>query len=209
MKRGDGYMRFLKRIKYNSPVILTFALVSLLTLLVGYLTKGASNLLLFSVYQSTPADLFFYLRLFGHVLGHVSLEHYVNNFVLILIIGPILEEKYGSKLMLLLILLTAVITGAVHILLSPGTALMGASGIVFMLILLGSYVNLQQGRIPLTLILAVAIFIGQEIAAGILDQDNISQMAHIIGGACGACLGFLINRNKFKTEETSETSEEE
>ena len=40
----------------------------------------------------------------------------------------------------------------------PGSALLGASGIVFMLIMLASLAGMKDGRIPLTLILAAALF---------------------------------------------------
>lgn len=39
----------------------------------------------------------FYVRLFGHVLGHASWDHFTGNILLILVIGPMIEEKYGSK----------------------------------------------------------------------------------------------------------------
>ena len=177
------------RINYNSPVILSFALLSLGTLGLGMLTNQVSTMMLFSVYPGSPSDVLFYFRLFGHVLGHASWEHYVNNFLLILIIGPMLEEKYGSEKMLIMILITAFVTGLASIIVS-NNALLGASGIVFMLILLSSFANFQKGKIPLTLILVVIIYVGREVMNGILVKDNISQFAHIIGGICGGTFGF-------------------
>lgn len=179
----------IKRIKYNSPVILTFTFLSLIVLALGYLTKMQSTYLLFSVYRSSLADLFFYIRLFGHVLGHADLAHFFNNFLIILLIGPMLEEKYGSSSIAMMILITAAVTGIFNILFFK-TALLGASGIAFMMILLGSFVNIERGKIPLTFILVVVIFIGREIVEGLFIQDNISQLTHIAGGVCGAFFGF-------------------
>ena len=71
-------MKHLKSIKYNSPVVLTFAIISALVLLVSMLTQGKSTLLLFSVYRGSLLDPLFYVRLFGHVLGHADLAHYTN-----------------------------------------------------------------------------------------------------------------------------------
>lgn len=187
-------MKLISRIQYNSPVVLTYALLSLLTLLLGYFTKGASTLMLFSVYRSPMSEVLFYARLFGHVLGHINLEHYVNNFLLILLLGPMLEEKYGSKAILFLILTTALITGGLFLLINGDSALLGASGVVFMLILLSSYVNLEKGKVPITLILVVAIFIGREIFSGLYVTDNVSRVTHVVGGACGAGLGYFLNR---------------
>jgi membrane associated rhomboid family serine protease len=137
-----------------------------------------------------------YFRLFGHILGHVDIDHFFNNFLIILLTGPMLEEKYGGKNMLLMIVFTAVVTGLIHILLFPNMMLLGASGVVFMMILLSSFVNLTKGKIPLTLIVCVVVFVGREISGGLLVQDNISQITHILGGGCGAFFGFYLNRTR-------------
>lgn len=51
--------------------------------------------------------------------------------MLILVVGPLLEEKYGSGAIASVIITTALVTGIVHWLLFPGTMLLGASGVVF------------------------------------------------------------------------------
>ncbi len=181
------------RIQYNSPVILTFALISTIVLLLDqYL--GFSLMTFFTVYPVfEPWDPIWYLRLFSHALGHGSWEHLVSNFAIILLIGPILEEKYGSRDMLFMILLTAFLTGVLQIIFFD-TALLGASGIVFMMILLGSFTNSQTGYVPLTFILVVILYLGREIFNS-MGSDNVSQFAHIIGGVCGGIFGFVLNRS--------------
>lgn len=185
----------LKRISYNSPVILTFTFLCLLALLLGYLTKQATTVLLFEVYRGSLRDILFYFRLFGHVLGHANWDHLVSNSLMILVLGPVLEEKYGAKKMVAMIAVTAFVTGILNIILT-NNALLGASGIVFMLILLSSIVNIQKGKIPLTLILVVVIYIGREVANGLLVKDNISQFTHIIGGICGGAFGYFSGRRR-------------
>ena len=118
------------RVQYNSPVVLTFAFVSLCSLILGYLTRGWSTRLLFCVYGSGLADPFTYLRLLGHVLGHADYAHFMGNMMLFLVIGPPLEEKYGSGRFLACIAVTAVVSGLVQMVFFPTTALLGASGIV-------------------------------------------------------------------------------
>lgn len=185
-----------KRLQYNSPVILTFALLSFVALILGIATKNQSTYYVFSVYRSPVGQVLTYVRLFTHVLGHADFSHYLNNFMIILLIGPLLEEKYGSRNMVFMILATALVTGLLNIALFL-SGLLGASGVAFMLILLSSFVNLEKGRIPLTFILVVIIFIGREIADGILVVDNISHLTHIVGGFCGALVGFFLNKDKF------------
>ncbi len=178
------------KVKYNSPVVLTFAIVCAVTLAVSYLTSGASNALLFVVRRGPLTDPLTYLRLFTHVLGHASLDHYVSNMMLFLLLGPMLEEKYGSRDLALVIAITAGVTGLIHCLISP-TGLLGASGVVFAFIILASMTSFQAGEIPLTLILVVLLYLGREVAAGLFVQDSVSQLAHIAGGLSGALCGYM------------------
>ena len=87
-------MRF--RIQYNAPVVLTFALIALGALGLDLLTGGWSTLHLFRVYRAPLTDPLTYVRMVGHVLGHSGYAHYLGNMMLLLVVGPPLEEKYGS-----------------------------------------------------------------------------------------------------------------
>lgn len=179
-----------KKIHYNSPVVLTFFFLSLAALVLDILTKGWTTRHLFSVYSSPVTPLFF-VRLFGHVLGHSGYAHFSGNMVLFLVVGPPLEEKYGSRALLTGILLTALVSGLLQCLLFPGKALLGASGIVFMLILLSSLAGMKAGSIPLTLILVAVIYLGQELYSGLFLQDNVAHFMHLVGGACGTGFGLI------------------
>ena len=182
------------RLQYNSPVVLSFALLSFGVLLLGLLTGGRSNTLLFSVYRSSLLDPLTWPRFFLHVLGHASFTHYISNMMLILVVGPPLEEKYGGRALLWAIAVTALISGLVHWLFFPGSALLGASGIVFMMIVMSSLAGMKDGRIPITLILVLLLYVGGEIVDGVVLSDNVSQLTHIIGGICGAFLGLSMRK---------------
>ena len=190
-------MTFFKKIHYNSPMVLTFFFLSVSALLLDILTKGWTTVHLFSVYRSPITPLFF-VRLFGHVLGHSGYAHFAGNMVLFLVVGPPLEEKYGSKALLAGILLTALLSGLLQCALFPHTALLGASGIVFMLILLSSLAGMKAGSIPLTLILVAVIYLGQELYSGLFVQDNVAHFMHLVGGACGTGFGFYCGRAALK-----------
>ena len=181
-------------IQYNAPTTLNFALISFLVLVLHYATRGDSTTKLFCVYRSPLTDLLTYPRFFTHVLGHSSFAHYSGNITLMLVLGPTLEERYGSRTMLLSIIFTAFISGALQWLLFPGVALLGASGIVFMMILMASLGGMRSGGIPLTLILVFAIYVGQEIVSALTATDNISHLTHIIGGICGAVIGVGLRK---------------
>lgn len=183
-------MKRLFRLQYNAPVTLTFALISLGALLLGKLTDGWTTTYLFSVWHSSLADILTYPRFVLHVLGHADFSHYIANMMMILVVGPGLEEKYGSKNMLSAIIITALVSGLVHWFLFPGTMLLGASGIVFMMIVMASLAGMRDGRIPITLILVLVLYLGGEFVDGVTLKDNVSQLTHIIGGICGAVLGL-------------------
>ena len=188
-------MTFFKKIHYNSPVVITFIFLSVSALLLDILTKGWTTVHLFSVYRSPITPLFF-VRLFGHVLGHSGYAHFAGNMVLFLVVGPPLEEKYGSKALLAGILLTALVSGLLQCALFPHTALLGASGIVFMLILLSSLAGMKTGSIPLTLILVAVIYLGQEIWDAVMVRDNVAHFMHLVGGACGTGFGFWAGKKR-------------
>ena len=99
------------QVSFNSPIILGFVILSFIVYIVDNLTGGFSTRLLFSVYRSSFISPFTYIRFFGHVLGHAGLDHFLGNIMLILVIGPMLEEKYGSSNILFVILATALVTG--------------------------------------------------------------------------------------------------
>ena len=182
------------RIQYNAPVVLSFAIISFGVLMLDRFTGGRSTRMLFSVYRSSFNDLATYPRFVLHVLGHSGYSHYIGNMMMILVVGPPLEERYGSRALFWAIFVTALVSGMVHWLFFPGTALLGASGIVFMMIVMSSLSGMREGSIPLTLILVLVLYIGGEVVNGVTLADNVSQLTHIIGGLCGAFLGMNMRR---------------
>lgn len=181
------------KIRYNAPVTLTFALISTLILAADQLLGTEIIPTLFtmpprsSFSLSNPAN---WVRLFTHIAGHGDWSHLLGNFAFILLLGPILEEKYGALSVLLMVFITAVATGLLNGIFSD-YALLGASGVVFMMILLVSFTNIRNGEIPLTFILVVALYLVKEIIGAFNTGDQISQFAHIAGGVFGSLFGFL------------------
>ncbi|WP_411336490.1 rhomboid family intramembrane serine protease [Ruminococcus gauvreauii] len=184
------------KISFNSVVILGFVTLSFLALAINYLTRGASNQLLFMTYHSSLLSPLTYIRFFTHVLGHSGWEHFIGNMMYVLLLGPLLEEKYGSLKMLEIIGIVALVTGIINYIFFWNVALCGASGVVFAFILLSSFTRFKEGEIPLTFILVAIIFLGQQVYYGMFMQDNISNLSHIIGGIMGAVFGFVFMKNQ-------------
>lgn len=181
------------RIRYNAPVILTFTLLSTGILIINQVVGGFTEAFFVS-YPTFSGSILDFLRLFTHVAGHRNWLHLMSNFSFILLIGPVLEEKHRSGALLAMLMVTALVTGILNIIFFS-TGLMGASGIVFMLILLSSFTNIRSGEIPLTFVLIVVLFLAKEFINA-FAEDNISQFAHIIGGICGSLFGFIFTRAK-------------
>ena len=180
------------RITYNAPVVLTFALAAVLVHVATYFAGDAVRQWFVAYPRFDGMQT--YVGLFTHILGHANWQHLMGNFMLIMLIGPILEERYGSMQLLIFILVTALITGLTNIVL--GNMLVGASGIAFMMIILASTANIRQGDIPLTFIAVALIWLGGEVVQAIKNDDNISHTAHLIGGIAGGMFGFLSARAK-------------
>lgn len=186
------------RVSFNAPVTLTFAALCVAARLIDMLTGGSANRLVFSVYSAPLSDPLTWVRCVCHVLGHADWSHLIGNMMYILLLGPMIEEKYGAKNTAVVILVTAAVTGAVNMILFPRVMLLGASGVVFAFILISSITVREDRTIPVTFILVALLYLGQQIYEGLTVRDNVSQIAHIAGGAVGSVLGFLLSKKKKK-----------
>ena len=191
------------RLSFNAPAVLTFTALCVIAQLISMLTRGESNRVLFSVYRATLLDPLTWVRCFTHVLGPAGWEHLLGNIMYILILGPMIEEKYGTATTAFIMAATALVIGVINMVFFPGVMLLGASGIVFAFILIASITIREDNTIPVTFILVAVLYLGQQIWQGLFSQDNVSQMAHIVGGAVGAVLGFLLGKAQQKKNRSS------
>lgn len=184
------------KIRYNSPVVLTFSLVCIAVFVLDVIFSAGGGpqagpvtqkfFMLRGVFDySNPLD---YLRLFTYTMGHANQAHIMGNMSIFLLIAPIMEEKYGSRNVLIMMVLTALVTAFFQILLF-NSGLLGASGIVFMFIVLVSFADARKGTIPLTFILVVIFYVGTEILHS-MQNNQVSEYAHIAGGIMGALFGM-------------------
>lgn len=193
MKGGENLHKKLK-ITFNAPITLGFVIICFIATLLGVISNGTITQTLFITYHSSLTNPMTYLRFITHIFGHSGWSHFIGNASYLLLLGPMLEEKYGSKVLLEIMGITAVVTGLVNYIFFWNVGLCGASGVVFAFIILASFTGFKEGEIPLTFILVAIIFIGQQVYEGIAVQDNISNMAHIVGGIVGAIVGYLLNK---------------
>ena len=177
---------------YNSPVILTYFFICLIILLIDKLCKGKFSATFFTTYKNDSLlNPLTYFKLVSHSLGHADWDHLYSNFIKILLIGPLIEEKYGSINLLSAMILTSLIIGIVNKLFGKG-GILGASGVAYMLILLSSFVNMENGKIPITLTLIILFFVVDEVIKLFRrKKDGVSHLGHITGAICGVVFGIL------------------
>ena len=182
------------KIRYNSPVVLTFAILSVSLFFLNISLMNALDGILILQPNFDSSSLGNYISLFTYTLGHADTNHLIGNMSLFLILGPIIEEKYGSFSLLMMMMVTAFITAMMQIIFFAN-GLLGASGLVFMFIILSSFTGTEKGGIPLTFILVLILYVSVEIVNS-FSSDNISQFAHIIGGVIGSVFGFFVKKKK-------------
>lgn len=179
--------------QYNSVVVLSYFFACFVITAIDSIVKGKFVHKFFCTSRTSLLDPLTYFRLFSHSMGHRDWRHFTNNFIKILLIGPMLEEKYGSINLLLMMIITSGIVGIANRLFSD-RGVRGASDIVFMMIVLSSFVNIQGGKIPFTLVLIMIFFVFDECIDLIAKKDdNISHMGHLVGSICGLAFGILFS----------------
>jgi len=175
------------KITFDAKVTLVLASLSILGLFFLQNTENLSSIFVLDG-DFQEKDISWYVSTITYIFGHADLEHFIGNFSIILLLGPLVELKFGWQKFTLMIVSTAILTALLHTLLWDN-GLIGASGIAFMLIVVTSLLNTRGKDIPVTFILVVLLFLGQEIYSS-FKNDQISHFAHLFGGAMGAFWGF-------------------
>ncbi|MBR3198389.1 MAG: rhomboid family intramembrane serine protease [Bacilli bacterium] len=182
---------FINNFSYNSVVIISYFMICLIVLILNTILNGKVNKFL-SIRKGSLLNPMTYIRLITSGLCHSNWTHFRNNFIMILLVGPLLEEKYGSIPLLEMLLITTAISSLLHLFIYENSAI-GASDNVYMLVVLCSIVNITEGKIPITLILIFLFYVADEIIKLLKNKkDNVSHDSHIIGAICGFIFGYFI-----------------
>ena len=83
-------MKYLSYFQYNSVVILSYFFVSLFVFILNSIFGKKLNNVLFSSWSTSIFNPLTYVRFVTHIFGHDSLSHLINNFLYILLIGPMI-----------------------------------------------------------------------------------------------------------------------
>ena len=176
----------MKRIRLGAPLTLLVAAGCVL----GTYLPGASHFGISGGLGSLVLP-WTWLRLITWPFVHADTTHLLGNMMFFLLLSPNLEKKQGWPEYIFCLLATALVIGIGHLAFGhSNTMLIGASGWVFMMILLSTFVGNEPGTISIPTLIVGGLYAWQEVRAA-LTPNQVSQYAHLLGGACGLIYGML------------------
>jgi len=196
-RRNRPLGALLRRVIVDAPVVLGFAFLCCAVFVVDAVAPGAAVRLACPPLRYLDARTGWY-RLATHVVGHADYGHLKGNMVNLLLVGPAAEREFGSGALLKIAAYVAVASAAAHMALGPGDAYqLGASGIVFALILLNSLLSASTGTVPLTFLLTAALWVSDEVARAVFARgDSVSHVAHLTGACVGTAAGYALHADR-------------
>ncbi|MDV7339382.1 rhomboid family intramembrane serine protease [Terasakiella sp. A23] len=133
-------------------------------------------------------EVSYWVSAVGHIFAHANYDHFMGNMLYLLLLGPQIEQRIGFKNFVYAVLATTIATSIAQGLF-PGTALLGASGVVFMCITMSSLTANSCEKISISFVLVAALYLGKEIYNA-FSPDNVSQLGHLVGGIVGIAFGY-------------------
>ena len=193
----------LRKLTVNAPVTLGFCILCLLVHIMtlgGYADFVTRLLAVHDDWNGLSIPQ--YTSFWTHCFAHSSFAHLRGNLTMLLLLGPGVEYHFRSKNVMLIMAFVSMVSALVHIIVGKRNIhQLGASGIVFCFILLNSLVSAKHGQIPVSFVLTVLLYMGDELIQfmasfmSFSNNDPVSHHAHIAGGLVGAAAGFYIHGN--------------
>ena len=184
---------------YDAPATLTFAFICVALfaadffflknqLLNNYLCSPTTAAGKTPFMASNPLS---YLRLFTYCFGSFTPSILVCNMIFILLLGPSMEERYGTIVIAIMMVVCILFSGVLNACFSK-ISLTGSSCVIFMMIFLNSFVSLSKKKIPVSFLAVFILFIFREIfETGLTTDGAIKIIINIAGGLCGSLFAFL------------------
>lgn len=210
---------------YDAPVILSFVIASATILAVdslflhGKLIDAAFTCRTLHPSEGLGFDFkngLDYLRMISHILGNPGWENLLLNSAFLLLLGPTLEERYGSAMLLVMMVMTALVSGVLLVCFGSGNAT-GSSCIVFMLILLSALTAIAKKDIEISWILTFILYTAYRMVSSTKDfklpaadstnasslsafllflKLNLHTFIDLFSGIIGSLFGLLVSPKK-------------
>ncbi len=196
-----------KHLIFDSPVVLSFVLISLVIFIAD--CASSSFVSSFLACRASKGEVPFnfssfidYIRLILYVFGYHSSSDFFITMMVLLLLGPLIEERYGSSIFSLMIFVTSLSGGVLTATLSSEN-LLGSKGIAFMLIILSFLSEFSKGYIPASCLLSFILFfmdgfIGLKSDMHFSDftQYSVKVLVLLASGISGSLFGFLASPKK-------------
>lgn len=197
------------KVAYDAPVTLTFVIICVLLLLLNnfVIKNGALERLLASPTSQAGALPFVvqeplsYLRLLLYIFGSGATVEYITNLLIILMLGPAMEERYGSVIIGIMIFVSALFSGVLNASFC-NESLVGAVPVVCMMTFLTAFVSFSNKTVPMTFLATIVAFGYLAINSGL---GAVRFIICVAGGLCGSLLAFLTSP-KMKAEKKASKS---
>lgn len=213
-------------LKINAPVIVVIATISILAMIFDtFIIKGKVISNAFTCHASKASGSFSafnfksaadYARMIFYIFGNNSWYSLFSGTIILILLGANLEERYGSRILLLMISTSCLVTGVLTACIST-VPVTGADGIIFTMLFLASISEISKKEIPLTWLMILVLFISFKLYSTadfyhlkkfsqIIDK-NICVFIQLIGGICGSLFGFIAapKEKKASRKETSKS----
>ena len=183
------------KVSYDAPVTLSFVIIcAVLFLLNTYVIKSGAlgNLLASPTSQAGGLPFIVkqplsYLRLLLYIFGTADMNTLLTNLIMIIMLGPAMEERYGSVIIGLMIFVSALFSGVLNACFSADS-LSGALPVICMMVFLNAFMAFSKKTVPLTFIFVIVLIAFMQIFSG---NNAIQIIICITGGLCGSLFAFL------------------
>lgn len=205
-----------KKFKFNfvfdSPVTISFSLLSVLLFVLNCLAfKGTLDVKILSSPTTSAGPIPFmatqissYLRLFLYAFGSQNFVGLLSNLLFLLMLGPVMEERYGSLVIGIMMAVSVLFSGVLNTCFCE-TSLQGCMPIIFMMIFLNSFMSFSKKKIPVSFLVIFVFYIAREVF-GKTFSEIVGLIICITGGLCGSLFAFLTSP-KVRAEKKSAKSE--
>ena len=102
------------RVTVNAPFSILFSIAAI-ALYFLFQADGTIPRMLILQGEFDFSNWQWYISLIGYTMAHGSIEHLIGNISIILLVGPFVEKRWGTKRTAIMAGLTALLTALVHI----------------------------------------------------------------------------------------------
>ena len=135
---------------------------------------------------SAPVSYFrLLLYIFGSEGGRAA--ELFTNLILIMLLGPSMEERYGSVIIGIMIFVSALFSGVLNACFLE-TSLVGCVPLVSMMIFLNAFMSFSKKKFPLSFAAVMLLFVLLQFFSG---AGVLRIIVCIAGGLCGSLFAFL------------------